>query len=47
MKALLKLAFLVLLGSAVAGVVMITKRPSVNRPVSYDSWPEVPRKTEQ
>ena len=45
MKALLKLALFVLLGTAAAGVVMITKKPGTKHPISYDNWPEVPRNT--
>jgi hypothetical protein len=43
LKAFFKLAVLLLVGAAVAGVVMMVKRPMPSGPVSYEEWPEVPR----
>lgn len=42
-KALFKLALLVMLGAALAGVVMLVKRSRSSEPVSYDQWPDVPQ----
>jgi hypothetical protein len=42
LKALFKLAILLVLGASVAGVVMVLKRPAAAGPVSYDEWPSVP-----
>jgi len=44
-KALLKLAVLVLLGAAVAGVVVMVKRPQLSGPTSFEEWPDVPTNT--
>jgi len=41
-KALFKLALLLMLGAALAGVVMIVKRSRSGESISYDQWPDVP-----
>jgi hypothetical protein len=43
LKAFFKLAVLLLVGAAVAGVVMMAKGPKPSGPVSYEEWPDVPR----
>ncbi len=43
MKSIVKLAVLLVLAAAVAGVVMLVKRPKIADPVSFDEWPTVPR----
>jgi hypothetical protein len=43
LKTLFKLAILVLLGAAIAGVVTMVKQPKETGPVSYEEWPDVPR----
>ena len=43
LKALVKLVVLIVLAGAVAGVVMLVKRPKDAGSVSYDEWPDVPR----
>lgn len=42
MKTLFKLLLLLLLGAAIAGAVMLVKRPRPGEPVSFDQWPPVP-----
>jgi hypothetical protein len=41
LKALLKLSFLLVLAAALAGVVVLVKRPKDTDPVTYDEWPTV------
>ncbi|HEY1222632.1 MAG TPA: hypothetical protein VGE75_03955 [Acidimicrobiales bacterium] len=41
-KALLKLTVLVLVLGAVAGVVIMVKRPQLSGPTSFEEWPDVP-----
>ncbi|HUX05614.1 MAG TPA: hypothetical protein VMV53_12010 [Acidimicrobiales bacterium] len=43
LKALFKLTILLLLGAALAGIVMMVKRPKPSGPVSYEQWPDVAR----
>jgi hypothetical protein len=43
-KALVKLSLSVVIAAALAGVVMLMRRPGDATPVSFDQWPEVPRK---
>jgi len=43
LKALFKLALLLILGAALAGIVMMVKRPKASGPVSYEQWPDVAR----
>ena len=42
MKTLFKLFLLLFLAAAIAGVVVLVKRPRPSGPVSYDEWPPVP-----
>ncbi|MHB1210273.1 MAG: hypothetical protein ACYC1I_11305 [Acidimicrobiales bacterium] len=42
LKAFFKLALLLLVGAAIAGVVMMVKRPKSQGPLSYEQWPDVP-----
>jgi hypothetical protein len=42
LKALVKLTILLLLGAAIAGVVVMMKRPQLSGPTSFDEWPDVP-----
>ncbi len=42
-KTLFKLTLLVVLAAAIAGVVMVVKRPRDAGPVSFEDWPDVPR----
>ncbi len=42
-KTLVKLAVLVTVAAAIAGVVMLVRRSPDSAPVSFDEWPEVPR----
>jgi hypothetical protein len=42
-KTLFKLTLLVVLAAAIAGVVMVVKRPKDGAPVSFEEWPDVPR----
>jgi hypothetical protein len=41
LKALLKMMFLLVLTAAVAGVIVLVKRPKNSDPVTYDEWPTV------
>jgi hypothetical protein len=41
LKALLKLSFLLVLTAALAGVIVLVKRPKNSDPVTYDEWPIV------
>ena len=41
-KALVKLTLLLLVAGAVAGVVVLVKRPQHSGPTSYEEWPDVP-----
>jgi hypothetical protein len=41
-KALVKLTLLLLVAGAVAGVVVLVKRPQLSGPTSYEEWPDVP-----
>jgi hypothetical protein len=41
LKALFKLSLLLVLAAALAGVVVLVKRPKNSDPVSYDEWPPV------
>lgn len=43
MKTLFKLSLLVVVAAAIAGVVMVIKRPSGDAPLSFEEWPDVPR----
>ena len=43
LKILLKLLVLLLIGAAIAGVVALVKKPAAD-PVSFEHWPDVPRK---
>ena len=43
LKAAVKLVVLLVLAAAVAGVVMLVKRPKNADPVSFDEWPDVAR----
>jgi len=43
LKALFKLALLLILGAALAGIVMMVKKPKASGPVSYEQWPDVAR----
>ena len=43
LKMLFKLALLLFIGAALAGVVMMLKRPKPSGPVTYDQWPDVER----
>jgi len=45
-KALFKLAVLLLVAGAVAGVVVMVKRPQLSGPTSYEQWPDVPTNPE-
>jgi hypothetical protein len=40
-KAVIKLAFILVLAAALAGVVVLVKRPKNSDPVTYDEWPPV------
>jgi hypothetical protein len=42
MKALFKLTAILLIGAALAGVVVLLKRPKPSGPTSYEDWPDVP-----
>ncbi len=42
-KFLLKIAVLLAVAAAIAGVVALVKKPA-DEPVSFESWPDVPRK---
>ena len=44
LKAFFKLALLLLVAAAVAGVVMMVKRPKSQGPLSFEQWPDVPEK---
>jgi hypothetical protein len=41
LKALLKMMFLLVLTAALAGVIVLVKRPKNSDPVTYDEWPTV------
>ena len=43
LKALFKLTLLLVLGAAMAGIVMMVKKPKSSGPVSYEQWPDVAR----
>ncbi len=43
-KILLKIFVLLLVAAAIAGVVVLVKKPAAE-PVSFEHWPDVPRKT--
>ncbi|MHB1252338.1 MAG: hypothetical protein ACYC0I_09440 [Acidimicrobiales bacterium] len=43
LKAFFKLALLLLVGAAIAGVVMMVKRPTPQSPLSFEHWPDVPQ----
>ena len=43
LKVLVKFVVLIVLSAAVAGVVMLVKRPKDTDPISFDEWPDVPR----
>jgi hypothetical protein len=43
LKTFFKLAVLLLIGAAIAGVVMMVRRPTTSGPVSYEQWPDVPQ----
>ena len=47
LKALFKLALLLTLAAAVAGVVVLVKRNRASGPVTYDEWPAVPTNPER
>jgi hypothetical protein len=40
-KTLLKILILVVLAAALAGVVVLVKRPKDPDPITYDEWPPV------
>jgi hypothetical protein len=40
----MKLTILLILGAAVAGVVVTVRQPKRTLLLSYDKWPEVPRR---
>jgi hypothetical protein len=42
MKALFKLTVILLFGAALAGVVLLLKRPKQSGPTSFEDWPDVP-----
>jgi hypothetical protein len=44
LKALFKLALLALVGTAIAGVVAVVRRPATKSAISFDQWPAVPTK---
>ncbi len=44
LKTLFKLALLLLVGAALAGVVIMLKKSKSSGPVSYEQWPDVERK---
>ena len=41
-KALVKLTVLLLVAGAIAGVVVMVKRPQLSGPTSFEEWPDVP-----
>jgi hypothetical protein len=43
-KVVLKIMVLLAVAAAIAGVVALVKKPSAE-PVSFEHWPDVPRKT--
>jgi hypothetical protein len=43
-KVLTKLTILLILGAAIAGVVALVRQPKHPILLSYDKWPEVPRR---
>jgi|APCry1669191812_1035378.scaffolds.fasta_scaffold02740_4 hypothetical protein len=43
-KFLLKIMVLLAVAAAIAGVVALVKKPAPE-PVSFENWPDVPRKT--
>ena len=43
-KVILKIMVLLVVAAAIAGVVALVKKPAAE-PVSYEHWPDVPRKT--
>jgi hypothetical protein len=42
-KAVIKLSLILVLVAALAGVVVLVKRPKNSDPVTYDEWPPVPQ----
>ncbi|MFI5035134.1 MAG: hypothetical protein ACHQFZ_02890 [Acidimicrobiales bacterium] len=44
LKALVKLSMLAVVFAAIVGVVLLVRRSGDAAPVSFDEWPEVPRK---
>ena len=46
LKALCKFGLLLLVGAALAGVVVLLKRSNEPSPVSFDEWPDVPTNPE-
>jgi hypothetical protein len=43
LKTLFKLSLILTLGSVIAGVVFLVKRPPNASPISFEEWPSVPR----
>ncbi len=43
-KVVMKIMVLLAIAAAIAGVVTLVKKPAVE-PVSFEHWPDVPRKT--
>jgi hypothetical protein len=43
LKTLFKLALILTLGSVIAGVIFLVKRPKDSSPISFEEWPNVPR----
>jgi hypothetical protein len=41
LKALIKLSILLVLAAALAGVIVLVKKPKNADPVTYDEWPPV------
>ena len=43
LKAIMKVLLLLAVGTAVAGAVMLVRRPKGSAEISFDNWPEVPQ----
>ncbi len=43
-KVVMKIMVLLAIAAAIAGVVALVKKPAAE-PVSFENWPDVPRKT--
>ncbi|HEY5265983.1 MAG TPA: hypothetical protein VIJ40_04140 [Acidimicrobiales bacterium] len=43
LKTLFKLTLILTVGSVIAGVVFLVKRPKSSSPISFEEWPSVPR----